>query len=110
MTKFDELLKELNELKLIQKNMDWKEDIPAKIYDIHFKNNSNVVAEGLDVDTHRWYECSTNVYEIYGKYLGVNSVTNLFSESMDVEDCYAELSFFEMEPVTTITYKQLEDE
>lgn len=109
MEKFDELLKVLKEQSISQKSIDWEEDIEESLYDKYFKDSYKEVYSGLSVDTHRWYELSTSVYEMYesGRYLGVHHITNVFSESTDVEDCYMELEFFEMKPVTTITYEEL---
>ncbi len=102
--RFNELLKKLNELTIIQKS-SWEEDIPAVIWIDYFTGNYDMVASGLDTDTHRWYETSTTVIEIFGCLLGVNQISNIFSESITYEDCWHILEFFEMKPVKTTTYK-----
>lgn len=109
MNKFDELIEELHDIDYTQKSIDWMEDLPKDTWEKFFKGQYKEVAFGLEVSTHRWYETSTTVYEMYnsGRYLGVNHVTNLFSESMDVEDCYADISFFEMKPIKSTTYEKI---
>ena len=62
------------------------------------------IASGLDVDKHRWYECSTTVYAVGEWFLGVNEVTGLFSESMGISDCMVTSNFFEMEAQQTTMY------
>lgn len=100
---FDKLLEELSKLKISQTSMDWEEDLPKDLWDKYF-TDAHVEDERLDVDKHRWYETSITVYKIGDRYLGVDSVTDLFSEMMDVSDCYHTLEFFEMKPVTTVRY------
>ena len=102
-----ELVKLLNELNLSQCSMDWDENIPDDIYVKFFENNHKEVASGLDVERHRWYETSTIVIEINGKFLGINLVTDLFSENMDIEDTGEGIIFFEMQEINTISYKEI---
>jgi hypothetical protein len=72
-----------------------------------FEENYQIecVASNLDVDTHRWYETSTSVYKCSDGYVGVNGVSQLFSENMSYSDvdctCIAE----EFVPVQSIVYK-----
>jgi hypothetical protein len=106
MEKFDELLKTLNNLKITQKHMDWGENIPLDIWNEHFQEYKPL-AYGLDVDTHRWYETSISVISIYGRIMGIRHISNLFSESSEVEDCYVTMEFFEMEEIQVTSYKQL---
>ena len=65
MEKFNELLEKLNSLKIAQKSIDWVENIPEEIYKEYLKDNYKELAWGLDVDTHRWYETSISVIEIF---------------------------------------------
>ena len=104
MESFEKMLEKLVGLKLIQKNYDFMEDLPEDIYEDYFKGRK-IKASELFVDKHRWYETSTKVFDFNGRYLGVSSLTDMFSESSDVEDCYASVEFFEMEEVKTVTYK-----
>jgi len=107
MEKFNELLEKLKGLKITQTESDWAECLPAEIWEEHFKGNFKELKSGLDVETHRWYEVSTSVIEIYGKCLGISHITNLFSESSSHEDCYVTIGFFEMEEIMIKSYKKV---
>lgn len=100
---FDELLSKLNEEKILQ-DSSWDESIPAEIWEKYFEDKWKTVDSDLDVDKHRWHELSTEVIEIYGRYLGIRSITQMYSESSSISDIYHHLQFFEMKPVQTITY------
>lgn len=101
-----ELIEKLNSLKILQTSGDWEECIPEDIFEEYFENTDyGDVAYGLDVDTHRWYETSTTVIRIDGIFMGIEYITNMFSESMDYEDCYHYLEFTEMEEFTTVSYR-----
>ena len=97
----ENLLKQLNELNIIQKSYELKEDLPQVIYKKHFKN---LLASGLEVDKHRWYETSIYVFKTELGIIGVRAVTDLFSEMGEIEDVYHKLEFFEMQEITTVTY------
>ena len=101
-----ELVKLLNDLNLSQDSMDWDENIPYDIYQKFFEDNHKEVASGLDLDKHRWYETSTTVVEINGEFMGVNLVTDIFSDNMGVSDCGGEITFFEMEEIKITSYKE----
>jgi hypothetical protein len=104
MEKFNELLEQLQGLKIVQTSMDWAENLPEQIWDDHFKGNFKPIKNGLDVDQRRHYETSISVIEVYGKPLGIRHITNLYSESSSCEDCYVTIEFFEMKEVSVITY------
>lgn len=101
-----ELIDKLNNLKIIQKSIDWIEDIPEDIYKEYFEYGDSITEE-LDVDKHRHYELSTDVYMIKGKYLGIRRISNLYSEMSSCEDIYHTLEFFEMKQTHTITYEKI---
>ena len=103
--KFDELLSILKELNITQKKSTWEDEIPEDIWNEHFENNHKAVATGISISTHRWYETSIEVIEIYGRFLGIRFISNVFSESMDYEDCYETIEFMEMEAIREITFK-----
>lgn len=107
MKKFYELLEKLKNLEIVQKDINWCENLPNEIWNEHFENNFKELKSGLDVVKHRWYETSISVIEIYGKPLGIKHITNLFSESSSCEDCYVTIEFFEMEAVYVVSYKKL---
>lgn len=104
MEKFNKLLKQLQELKIVQKEIDWAENLPEQIWEEHFKNNFQELKKGLYVDGRRHYETTISVIKIYNKILGIRHITNVYSESSSCEDCFVNLDFFEMEEQQTITY------
>lgn len=106
--KFNELLVKLKGLNIIQTKGGWAENLPHDIWEQHFKNNFKEVEHYLDVDTHRWHETSITVIEVYGKFLGVRYITNMFSERQDYEDCHVQLEFFEMKQVQTVSYTEVD--
>lgn len=99
-----ELVKKLNGLKIEQHSYEWEEDLPDDIYEEYFSNIDALDSE-LDVDKHRWYETSVSVYKIGDEFLGVRSVTDVFSEQMGYRDCGHTLDFFEMEEFSTVSYR-----
>jgi len=107
MDKFEELLKELKSLDIIQTSGDWSECLPNEIWNKHFKGNFKNVKRGIDIDTHRWYETSIEVINIYDKLLGIKGITNIFSEGSDFESCYVKIEFFEMKEVQVVSYKKM---
>lgn len=98
------LIEKLNNLKISQTSYEWQEDIPEDILKEYFEGKFEEVVENIDVDKHRWYETSITVLEFIDGFMGVRTVTDLFSENMDYSDCYYELKFFEMEEFTTTSY------
>ena len=101
-----DLVQKLNDLKITQTRGEWEENIPEDIWYEYFEGkNRTAVKEGLDVDTHRWYETSITVIEFGGALLGIEYITNMFSESQDYEDCYHTIQFYEMEEYQTVSYK-----
>lgn len=104
MRKFNELLGILQKLDIIQTSGDWSEDLPEDIWTEWFKGSFKEVAHNLGVSTHRWFETSISVFEIHGGLLGIEYITNMFSESQMYEDCYCKIGFHEMKPIQTVTY------
>lgn len=102
--KFYSLLSKLQALNLRQETYELLEEKNLPIDLFHELIDSKIVASELDVDKHRWYETSFSVYEIYGRFLGVRSVSNLYSESSSVEDICWTHYFAEMEAVQTVSY------
>lgn len=105
MNKFDELMDELHDADMRQTAIDWSENIPEDIWNKYFEGNYEEVEDGLFVEKYRWYETSTVVIKIFDRYLGIDLVTDLFSEQMCVTDCYVDMSFGEMKQVNTVTYE-----
>lgn len=99
-----ELVEYLNNLKILQTS-SWDENIPEEIWDNYFENSITVASE-LDIDKHRWYELSTEVIKINDGFIGVRSITNMYSEQSSYIDMYYTLEFFEMEEIPSVTYKK----
>ena len=104
MKEFNELLTKLKELKIIQTSGDWAEDLPVDFWQKYFIGNFEEVAHNIEIETHRWYETSIAVIDIYGHLLGIRYATNVFSESSSIEDCYVRIKFMEMKEVQTVSY------
>ena len=99
-----ELVELLNSLKILQTS-DWEESIPEKIWDEYFVDSKTVVS-GLDVDKYRWHELSTEVLRINDGFIGVRSITTMYSEQSSYGDIFHHLEFFEMEEIPSFTYKK----
>ncbi|MFT3994772.1 MAG: hypothetical protein QM660_10720 [Dysgonomonas sp.] len=103
--KFEELLNKLKESNLFQRSYDWIEDVPLDIYNEYLKDNYKEVATELDVDKHRWYETSIVVIEIFGQYIGIRRISNMYSEMGDLDDICWSYKFLKMEQIQTVSYK-----
>ena len=101
------MIKDLNDMKIIQENIDWAECIPDGVW-AEIEGNFKTVDEGLLVDTRRWYELSVTVIEIDNIFIGIEHITNLFSESSSCEDCCHTVRFFKMKPIQVTTYEREE--
>ena len=106
---FDEMLKELNNEKiLIESDVEeFFEDIDPLIYEKYFKGVDVKNICTLDTDHHRWYTLATSVIFIYGRYLGVRGICNVKSDSMSYDDCGCYYKFFEMKQVESVTYIEI---
>lgn len=103
---FDQLLEKLQNLKILQKSIDWEEDLSEEL--LEYFEPSNIVADELDINRHRWYETCVRVYQIGDRFLGINYLSNSYSEHQMVEDCYHHLEFFEMKRKEIISYKYIQ--
>jgi len=97
-----ELVEKLNELKILQTS-EWQEHIPDEIWYQYFKENQ--VKHGLNVEKHRWYETTITVIQVANGFIGVRSITQVYSESSSIEDCFFTLEFYEMNEVTIKSYE-----
>lgn len=59
------------------------------------------------MDKHRWYETSISVFKIPEGFIGVQSITDTFSEQSEISDMFHHLRFLEMKEVTKITYERV---
>ena len=69
-------------------------------------SDTTKVAEGLNLDQHRWYSKAVNVYKCDDGFVGVCGPYQLFSEILvwsDTEACEASL----YKEVKTVTYEPL---
>ena len=107
MKKFDELFEKLSNLDIIQTSGDWAENLPDDIWNEYVKNNFKEVAFNLYIDTHRWYEVSVTIIRIYDELLGIEHITNLFSESSNYEDCYVKMKFYRMKEIPSVSYEKM---
>ena len=97
-----DLVERLDDLDIRQEHMDPLEDIPDDIYYKYFKNAIKV--KELDTSIYKWYETTTVVYKIQDHYIGIEYISNIYSENCDVSDIDFTLSFIEMKQEVTTTY------
>ena len=83
----------------------FEEDITQEEFDIWCSFEPELVAEGLDIEKHRWYHLETVVYKLGDNYLGVRGVGELQSDG-DVSDCGVYYEFFEMEKIMIESFKK----
>lgn len=63
------------------------------------------LASDIDISRHRWYETSTSYFQLEDGILGINGVSNIYSEHMMAPDCNVQPQAFEGEEFTTISYR-----
>lgn len=63
------------------------------------------VAEGLNLDEHRWYSTAVNVYQVEDGFVGVWGTYQSFSEMQTWEDLDVICEACEYEEYTTVSYK-----
>lgn len=62
----------------------------------------------IGYDEHRWYVLATVVYQVGEEFFGVFGPISLKSESMGYDDVGVECEAFEMEAVSSVTYRAKE--
>lgn len=67
--------------------------------------DAELIAEGLDLDQHRWYSIATNVYECIDGLVGVRGPYQSFSEHQDFSDIGIYCVAGEMIAVPSVTYE-----
>jgi len=97
---FDAIINEINETKCLSFY-----EVEDKCNLFH-KAKPKCIVDGLDVDKHRWYEISTSVYKIGDWFLGINGVSDVFSEQASIAGCGIEVIAWEMEEIQFITYRR----
>ena len=70
------------------------------------------LAEGLELDEHRWYSYATNYYQCEDGIIGIRGAYQSFSELQmwsDIACDNGHCEAFEAEEYTTISYRRKED-
>lgn len=63
------------------------------------------IAEGINIDEHRWYSTATNYYQLEDGILGVSGAYQSFSEMQSWSDLDVHCEAFEGESYTTVSYR-----
>lgn len=63
------------------------------------------VAQGLNLDEHRWYSTAVNVYQVEDGFVGVWGAYQTFSEMQMYEDLDVICEACEYEEYTTVSYR-----
>lgn len=70
------------------------------------KHGVEQVMYGLDLEKHRWYEISTDVYQCEDGFVGVTGLGTMFSDMMLPSDCDVHCFAEEYEPVQVVAYRR----
>lgn len=103
MKTFDEILKSLKDANIKQDELDWTENIPEEIWD-EMSDRITLVRCGMFVDKCRWHETSVTVIKMDDRFMGIDHVSDVFSEKMYASDVNHTMEFFEMAEVNQPTY------
>ena len=106
----DRIIKALNDRTILQTSSELSEDLDVIGYHFLFTIcQAELVERGLGIEKHRHCEYGVDVYKCnyLGEdfILGVTKVHDFYSEMGSWSDFSHTYEFFEMEEVTTITYK-----
>lgn len=63
----------------------------------YFKLLGKPIERGIDVQKHRWYETSINVYKLGDWFIGIYHVSDMYSDRSSLEDFEEYVYIFEME-------------
>lgn len=63
------------------------------------------LASNIDINRHRWYETATSYFQLEDGILGIEGLSNLYSEYMLASDCDVNCYAFEGEEIKTVSYK-----
>jgi hypothetical protein len=113
-TTLQDLVDYLNSLQIKQKNLELMEDLPEDVYNLYFKDAGWV--DSNNIDKHRWFEYQDEYYNLsdnvqitdldVNDVIGVFLISNIYSESSDVEDFEHIYNFFIGIPKQVITYNR----
>ena len=51
------------------------------------EGEAKLLADGMDVSRHRWFEISTSYFELDNGIIGIRGVSKIDSEMMSASDC-----------------------
>lgn len=63
------------------------------------------LVSNIDINRHRWYETSTSYFQLEDGILGIEGLSNVYSEYMLASDCDVNCYAFEGEEIKTVSYK-----
>ena len=95
------LIKELNDLRILQRNQWGIKDIPEE-YSKYFKNP---LKRNLYLHKNEVYDLSISVFKFENIFIGVEHISNLKINLGGFKVCHC-LKFFEMEEFNIISYKK----
>ena len=101
-----ELIKRLNEAKIVQDCLSWEACIPERFWWGCLKERK--LLDSYVDERYEWYEMSIIVFEIDEYIIGVKTITSLINphiSGLSLSDIKHTLEFFEMREVRKITYK-----
>lgn len=109
MAKFDKLLDKLNVRHIECTSTDWFENIPLRLREKYFRDSKcKVVATDVDEETHKYYTISTTIVKIYGRYLAIRHISEIYSdeytEPAEPYEIGYIVSFFEVIKKKTVTF------
>lgn len=102
----EQLIKTLNQMSITQTgDLDdiLSSDVPEEYRNIF--NKDNIVAGGLEVDKHRWYETCICVFKSGDSFIGVRYCSQSYSEGQTFDDIRWILAFVPMKAVQTTIYQ-----
>jgi hypothetical protein len=97
-----ELINQINNAKITQDTC-WDEcTLPEEI--MQELKKYTVLAEELYIEKHRWYETSIIVYALNDEFIGIEYVTDIYSECTEYEDIEHKIYAIPMLASTVTTY------
>ena len=63
------------------------------------------LASNIDINRHRWYETAISYFQLEDGILGIEGLSNVYSELMLASDCDVNCYAFEGEEIKTVSYK-----
>lgn len=112
------MLNNINEVIYFINNNGNSEGNLKNFVDKHYENFEEIefnFIETLEIDEHRWYILSTNVYEVYKNdmllgNLAINEVTTIKSETSSYKDLFIAIKAYAVKKVIKESFELLESE